>query len=205
MDVDAATLSGRALYDLLVDTVVPRPVAWVLTLSADGAPNLAPFSFFSGVCARPPMLSVSVASKPVLGSDGQRRFVPKDTVSFARERGHFTVHIAPASQREAVASTAADHPPGTDVPALLGLSLNPGSWGPIPWSPDLPVAMECRLEQVVEVGEPVTHMLLGRVLGWHVQDALVDADGRVPSGWDPLARLGISGYLPPRNLQVPRS
>jgi flavin reductase (DIM6/NTAB) family NADH-FMN oxidoreductase RutF len=199
MNIDASTLRGSALYDLLVDTVVPRPVAWVVTLSPDGVPNLAPFSFFNGVCARPPTLSVCVASKPVVQPGGARAFVEKDTTRNARLHGHFTVHIAPAARREEVAGSATDHPAGTDVPALLGLALRPGAWSPVPWSPDLPIAMECRLARVVEVGDPTTHMLLGEILGWHLRDDLVREDGRVPTDWDPLARVGVSGYLPPRD------
>lgn len=198
MNFDAAELRGRRLYELLVDTIVPRPVAWVLTLAPEGTPNLAPFSFFSGVCARPPTLSVSVASKPIV-VDGARRFVEKDTVRNARHHGHFTVHLAPASRRDEVAHTAEDHPPGTDVPAGLDLPSTPGTWGPIPWLADLPVAMECRLVEVVEVGDPANHLLLGEVLGWHVRDGLVGEGGRIASDWDPLGRLGISGYLPPRS------
>jgi flavin reductase (DIM6/NTAB) family NADH-FMN oxidoreductase RutF len=199
VNLDAAALRGRELYGLLVDTIVPRPVAWVLTLSPDGVPNLAPFSFFNGVCARPPTLSVSVASKPMVDASGHRSFVAKDTASFARHHGFFCVHIAPATRREDVASSAVDHPSDVDVPALVGLKTQPGTWGPIPWSPDLPVAMECRLSQIVEVGDPVNHLLLGEVLGWHIRDELVDEDGRMPSDWDPLARLGVSGYAPPRS------
>lgn len=198
MKLESEGRRGRDLYHLLVDTIVPRPVAWVLTLSPDGVPNLAPFSFFSGVCARPPTLSVSVASKAVVGEQGQRRFVPKDTARFAQHHGFFTVHMAPAARQADVASSAADHPAGTDVPRELGLRTEPGRWSPVPWLPDLPVAMECRLAQVVEVGSPPNHLLLGEVLGWHVQDGLVDEDGRIASDWDPLGRLGISGYLPPR-------
>ena len=198
MNLEAEGRRGRDLYHLLVDTIVPRPVAWVLTLSPDGVPNLAPFSFFSGVCARPPTLSVSVASKAAVGPDGARCFVPKDTARNARHRGFFTVHLAPASRVEEVGFTAADHPAGTDVPGALGLRAEPGRWSPVPWLPDLPIAMECRLAQVVEVGSPPNHLLLGEVLGWHVEDALVDEEGRIASDWDPLGRLGISGYLPPR-------
>ncbi len=197
MIVDAATRSGRELYQLLTDCVVPRPVAWVSTLSPDGVPNLAPFSFFSGVCSRPPIVSIAISSKPV-GSRGARSFVQKDTVRNALHHDALVIHLVPAARHEQVSETAKDHPAGEDIPELLGLETCAGSFQAAPRLLGVPVALECRVERIVEVGEPATHLLLARVLGAHVLDELVDEDGRVHTTWDPLARLGIDGFVPPR-------
>lgn len=197
MIFDPTTGSGRAAYELLTDCVVPRPVAWVTTLSPEGVLNLAPFSFFNGVCARPMVLSIAISSKP-LGPRGARSFVAKDTVRNALHHDALVVHVAPASRQGEVSRTAEDHAAGTDVPALLGLDAVPGTFQRVPRLAGLPVALECRVERVVEVGDPVTHLLLARVLGVHVRDELVGEGGRVSTTWDPLARLGVDGYYPPR-------
>ncbi|MCP4871947.1 MAG: flavin reductase family protein [Proteobacteria bacterium] len=195
MKIAAGDLSGRDRYLRLIDTIVPRPIAWVLTLSPTGVPNLAPFSFFNGVVARPPIVSVSVGAKPVTDADGGRRYVDKDTTRNIRHHGAFVVHLAPHGRADQVQRSAEDHPDGTDVPDLLGLEAVPSTWVDVPRLSALPIAMECRLHQIVPVGEPAASLILGEVLGWHVHDELVDADGRVAAGaWDPLARLGIDGY-----------
>jgi len=192
--VAADALNGRERYQALIDSILPRPVAWVLTLAEDGVPNLAPFSFFSGVCARPPVVSIAISSKPV-GAGREREFVEKDTTRNARRSGGLVVHIASADLAAAVQETAADHPAGTDVPALLGLETAPGVWGDVPWLPGLPVAMECRLHDVIEVGSPATHLVLAEVLGWHFRDGVVGPDGRPNvAGVDPVARLGVDRY-----------
>jgi len=199
VDVSASELSGRQAYGLLVDSIVPRPVAWVTTLGPAGETNLAPFSFFSGVTARPPIVSISVASRPERSPGEQRAFVPKDSARNIQERGEFVVHLAPASWVERVQRSAEDHPPGTSVPELLGLRTAAGSWVGVPRLVDAPISMECRLERVVTVGRPETYLVLGEVLGWHVKDELLDEEGRAWAlRWDPIARLGVDGYVPPR-------
>ncbi len=195
MKIDASALSGKQRYWTMIDTIVPRPIAWVLTLAPDGVPNLAPFSFFNGVCARPPIVSIAIGSKPVDDGAGGRRFVDKDTTRNTRHHGAFVVHLAPAARAAEVQRTAEDHPAGTDVPDLLGLGTVPGTWTDVPRIDALPIAMECRLHEIVPVGSPTTSLLLGEVLGWHVHDDLVDDEGRIRvEGWDPLARLGVDRY-----------
>ena len=193
MRIDPAEQAGARLYGLLTDSIIPRPIAWITTLSAGGVPNLAPFSFFTGVTARPPTLAVCIAAKRVVHPDGTSGFVLKDTARFISERGEFVVHPAPAGRMHAVDRSAENHREGVDVPALLGLKLAPGCRVAVPRLADLPVAMECRLDRIVSVGDPPTSMVLGEILCWHVDDRLLDADGRI-AAWDPLARLGVDGY-----------
>ena len=137
MPLDVAALSGRQAYDLLIDCVVPRPVAWILTLDPEGIPNLAPFSFFNAATARPPTISVAVSAKP-----SEAGFVAKDTVRNLLHHGAFVVHLATALDAGAVSRSAEDFPAGTDVPAHLGLDLLPGAFGPIPRLAGAPVALE---------------------------------------------------------------
>jgi flavin reductase (DIM6/NTAB) family NADH-FMN oxidoreductase RutF len=191
----ASELSGREAYSLLIDSIVPRPVAWVTSVSRDGAVNLAPFSFFSGVSTRPPIVSLAIASKPSADSGGVRTFVPKDTTRNIAQSGEYIIHLAAANLESQVLRSAEDHPPGTDVPALLGLETVPGDWVGVPRLVAAPIAMECRMETIIEVGDPSTYLLLGEVIGWHVDDALVDEDGRIwADRWRPLTRLGVDGF-----------
>jgi len=195
MRKSASELSGREAYSLLIDSIVPRPVAWVTSVSRDGAVNLAPFSFFSGVSTRPPIVSLAIASKPSEDSGGRRTFVPKDTTRNIAQRGDYIIHLAGAGLESQVLRSAEDHPPGTDVPELLGLKTVPGDWVDVPRLVAAPIAMECRMETLIEVGDPSTYLLLGEVIGWHVDDALVDEDGRIwADRWGPLTRLGVDGF-----------
>jgi len=191
----SAELSRRESYALLLDSIVPRPVAWVTSLDKEGAVNLAPFSFFNGVSASPPIVSLAIASKPSQDEAGDRTFVPKDTTRNIAQRGDYIIHLVPATFQPLVLRSAEDHPAGTDVPQLLGLETVPGDWVSVPRIVGLPIAMECRMETLIEVGDPSTYLLLGEVLGWHVEDSLLDEEGRIwAERWGPLSRLGVDGF-----------
>ncbi len=195
MQYPAAGLSQREAYHLLIDSIVPRPIAWVSTLSAEGVPNLAPFSFFTGVSARPPTLALSIASLVTRAPDGSRQVRPKDTLANLRGNGEFIVHAVPSVCSSQVLRTAERHPPEVDEIDLVQFETVPGSWTKPLRIPSLPVAMECRLLQEVPLGDPPTTLIVGEILGWHVDDAMVGEDGRVYSArWKPLGRLGVEGF-----------
>ncbi|KAB2664916.1 MAG: flavin reductase family protein, partial [Verrucomicrobia bacterium] len=104
MQLDPEALSVRDLYQWLIHTVVPRPIAWVSTLDAAGRPNLAPFSFFTAVCARPPTLMFCPAN--------DRFGRPKDTLANIEATGEFVVNLVPFALAEKMNATAATLPPG---------------------------------------------------------------------------------------------
>ena len=193
--IDAATLSGRRAYQLLIDTIVPRPIAWVTTMSPDGVPNLAPFSFFTGVTARPPTLALSIAQRTERAPDGRRALHDKHTVANLRASGELIVHIPSRRHRDQVVASGEALPADPQELVALGFSdIQPGTWVDVPRLGEAAVAMECRVEQIVPVGEPPVSLVLARVLGWHVREDLL-VDGRIPAaGIDPLARLGVDGY-----------
>ena len=204
MKCAADELSGKELYSILIDSIVPRPVAWVTTLGPEGEINLAPFSFFSGVSARPPIVSLAISSRPRREQEdpkrptlmaGDPRFVAKDTLRNIVKNGDYVIHLMPATSAQLVADSAQDFPEGTDVPGTLGLETVASEWVRTPRLAEAPIAMECRMDSVVEVGKPSTYLLLGEVIGWHVDDRLVDDAGRIwANRWSPLARLGIDGF-----------
>jgi flavin reductase (DIM6/NTAB) family NADH-FMN oxidoreductase RutF len=186
--VDARELSGREAYRWMVDTIVPRPVAWITSLSSEGVVNLAPFSYFSGVCSRPPTLAVSIANK----RGGQ----PKDTLHNIRQRGEFVVHIAATQQAQQLNASAVEAPPTVSEAGLLGLELLPSARIDVPRLAEARVAMECRCSRIIDHGDgPGVGLVLGEILCWHVEPALLRKDGRLPAvNLDPLARLGGQDY-----------
>lgn len=194
MIIDADRLSGRRAYELLIDCIVPRPIAWITTVSSQGVPNLAPFSFFMGVTARPPTLAVSIAAKAVRTEAG-RTFEDKHTLANLRASGELIVHIPSKQHGDQVRASGKDLPPDPAELAQLGFTdVQPGTWVDVPRLGEAAVAMECRVEQLVPVGAPAAHLVIARILGWHVDDALL-RDGRIPvAGLDPLGRLGVDGF-----------
>ena len=92
MDVNASELAYRELYNLVLSSVGPRPIAWVSTLSKSGQPNLAPFSFFNCVCMDPPLLAFAPGLRPPK-KEGQVDGEPKDTLRNVRETKEFVVNV----------------------------------------------------------------------------------------------------------------
>ncbi len=195
MQSAAGDLSRREAYFMLIDSIVPRPIAWVTTISEDGVPNLAPFSFFTGLSAKPPTLVLSIASRVSRSDDGGRQARPKDTLANLRAGGEFIVHSALGALRDSVLQSAENHPPEVDEISLLGFETTPGTWTSVPRIAALPLAMECRLLEEFSFGDPPTTLVIGEVLGWHVDDEMIGDDGRFYSSrWGPLGRLGVEGF-----------
>jgi flavin reductase (DIM6/NTAB) family NADH-FMN oxidoreductase RutF len=175
-------LSPAAAYHLLTSVVLPRPVAWILSLNPDGSHNLAPFSFFNCVCADPPLLMVSIA---------RRGGLPKDTARNLRERPDFTVNLPSRDQAAWVQASAADFPHGESEVAALGLAVTSSLHVSAPRLADAPVQLECRVERLLELGNGPVDLVLGRILEVHVRADALDERGRpLPEALDPLARLG---------------
>ena len=162
-------------YKMLTAVVVPRPIAWVSTVSADGVPNLAPHSFYSVACARPPIVSFTSVGK-------------KDTLRNVRETGEFVVNLATARLLDDVNDSAARFAPDQSEPERLGIPLEPSVRVRPPRVVASPVSIECRLHSATELGDSTL------VLG-DVQLITVDPDVLV-DGYpdyallDPLSRLG---------------
>lgn len=194
--LSASELRGAARYRLLIDTICPRPIAWVGTVDLEGNRNLAPFSFFNGVSSRPPIISIAIAAKVERHADGSRTSRDKDTLANMRATQHFVVHPAPDSLWREVHASGAALPPTVDEAEHCGLEWSEGTWGPAPRLAAAPVALECKVHKLIEVGvSPSTTLVLGEVLGWHLAEGLRDESGRISAtGWGPLGRLGVDGY-----------
>ena len=136
---DFRTLGPRERYKLMIGAIVPRPIALVTTLSPQGIPNAAPFSFFNCLSADPPILALGVENHPDM------RF--KDTARNIRETEVFTVNIVSRAIAEAMHVTAAKFPPEIDEIAAAGLTARPGSAVPCPWMAEAPADITAHREE----------------------------------------------------------
>jgi flavin reductase (DIM6/NTAB) family NADH-FMN oxidoreductase RutF len=179
-DLDPAEAGVRAFYQLLTSVVVPRPIAWVSTRSADGIDNLAPHSFFTVSCVDPPMIQFTSVGR-------------KDSLRNAVETGEFVVCLATEPLFEQVNASGTDFPAGVSEFAAVGLTAEPSTVVAPPRVAESPVALECRLHQALELGDST--VVIGRVVHASIAADVFDGDtthGNLPDigKLRPLARLG---------------
>lgn len=191
MRILSSDLRGKHIYRLMTSLVVPRPIAWVGSRSSDGVDNLAPFSYFMAVSSKPPALAISVARAG--------RGVLKDTAANILETGVFTVSMVPRALGEAMVRTSLRWPEETSEFEAAGLRAVPGDVVAAPRPAAAPATMGCRLLHHHDL--ETTHLLVGEVLAFHLDDALLvtgrDGNPEIDSKkLDPLGRLGGDLYLP---------
>jgi len=192
MYLELSELTPGQVYGRMIETLVPRPVAWVLSRNANGTLNLAPFSYFNAVCSDPPLVMLSIGKKP----DGSE----KDTRVNIRERKHFVIHIAHREMVEAVTASSATLPAGESELERLGLQTAAFEGSPLPRLVDCRIAYACERYEIRELGPKAQAVILGRVDRLFIDDAVLvaDADGRVrvaAERVDPIGRLGGSEYV----------
>jgi flavin reductase (DIM6/NTAB) family NADH-FMN oxidoreductase RutF len=184
-DIPAGDLGAEQSYRLLTGLVVPRPIAWVTTLSTAGVVNLAPFSHFTFVSPKPPMLAISV---------GRKGETYKDTATNILRREEFVVHIADSTLVKPLHESADEHPPEVSEAELLGLATVPSLHVAVPRLVAPPVAMECRLRHCIEFGETRSRLLVGEVLVFRLRPDLL-RDGKVDTRrLDPIGRIAGPKY-----------
>jgi flavin reductase (DIM6/NTAB) family NADH-FMN oxidoreductase RutF len=195
--VDPATLSSGEAYAWQTATILPRPIAWVATLNEDRSANLAPFSFFTGVSSDPPTCLICV-SRRRRQPDGARP--PKDTWRNIERTGEFAIHVVSDALGHQMNLTSREVPYGTDEITEAGLTKIACDKVAAPRIAEAPVAMECKLERIVEIGRTGTAVIIGEILLWHVRDDLI-VDGRIdPHRLDAIGRMGGSSYVRTRDL-----
>jgi flavin reductase (DIM6/NTAB) family NADH-FMN oxidoreductase RutF len=185
--LDAAGLDSAAAYRLLVGCVVPRPVAWITTLDADGRVNAAPFSSYNYVATSPPMLAVNIAKR---AGDGAR----KDSAANILARREFVVNVANEAMIEPMHASAFEYPAEVSEVEALGLSLLPSRLVAPPRIAGTPVQMECRLDQAVTLGRGVNTLYIGEVVAFHLAHEVFDGSRVDAARMRPLARLGGPYY-----------
>lgn len=161
---DFATIAAQDRYKLLVATVGPRPIAWVVSQDRNGLTNAAPFSFFNVVSGEPPLV--------IIGIGGRKPGDAKDTGNNIRETGQFVVNLVSDANAEAMNITAIDFPHDVNEIAEARLTTLPSSKIKPPRIAESPVAFECETHMLLDVGIDRT-LILGRVVAIHVHDDCV--------------------------------
>ncbi len=185
MKINPAPMPPQDIYRLLTGMVVPRPIAWVTTLSAAGIVNLAPFSCFTFVSSKPPMIGINV---------GLRSGEQKDTARNILEGKSFVVNIGDETMVEKVHLSAVAHPYDVSETTLLDLETAPSDRVPVPRLAAAPISMECALRHDIAFGETGSKFLVGEVLMFHVRDGLCENNKIDTRQLRPLCRIGGPNY-----------
>ncbi|VXC14546.1 flavin reductase family protein [Nocardioides sp. AX2bis] len=177
-------------YPLLNSIVVPRPIAWVSTRSAAGVGNLAPHSFFTVACVDPPLVSITSVGA-------------KDTLRNVQETGEMVISLANRPLLEAINGSSAPYDPDVDEAEAVGLEMAPSTNVSVPRVAASPASLECTLHSVQELGN--SWLILGRVVGIHVDDAVMQDGHPEFSLMEPLSRLGRNEWgLPNEVVKIDR-
>ncbi|MDQ0619593.1 flavin reductase family protein [Arthrobacter globiformis] len=183
-DFSPAELSSAEFYRLLTAVVVPRPIAWVSSTSAEGVDNLAPHSFFTVASVTPPIIQFTSVGR-------------KDSLRNITERGEFVVNLAPAEFMAEVNATGTSFPPDVSEFDAAGVTREPGLTVTVPRVAESPVALECRLHSTQEIGDCV--LVFGEVTHAAVSTGVLEGSHPRIDLLGPLARLGRDewGHLGP--------
>lgn len=194
MQLDPQELSVRDLYSWMVQLITPRPIAWVSSQSSDGVSNLAPYSFFNGVGANPPLVMFCPANN--------RLGEAKDTLRNVKQTGEFVVNVVTEAVAEQMNQTAAEYDPTTDEFAAAGLPKAASVKVRVPRVEHCKAAMECRVHQILELGQGPggANLVIGQIVWLHVADELInDEDQFLSEKLDTVGRMGGNFYTRTRD------
>jgi flavin reductase (DIM6/NTAB) family NADH-FMN oxidoreductase RutF len=188
LSIDPASLSERENYKFLIGSIIPRPIAFVTTISKDGVLNGAPFSYFNIVSSNPPMISLSIQRS----SERQ-----KDTARNIIESKQFVVHIVDEQNVEKINKTAANLPPDESEIDLANLTPVESVKISVPGVKEAKIRMECSLEHSLELGgsdTPGCDLIIGKVVQFHIESDIYE-NGRIdPRGLSAVSRLAGNYY-----------
>lgn len=188
LSIDPVSLSERDNYKFLIGSIIPRPIAFVTTISKDGVINGAPFSYFNIVSSNPPMISLSI-----LRPSGRQ----KDTARNIIESKEFVVHIVDEQNVDKINKTAANLPPEESELELAKLTPVKSMKISVPGIKEAKIRMECSLEHSLELGGTVTpgcDFIIGKVVQFHIEESIYE-NGRIdPRGVAAVSRLAGNNY-----------
>lgn len=187
--IDPSSQATEDIYKLMIGMIVPRPIAFVSTLDAQGIRNLAPFSYFTACSANPPVVCFCASARP-----GPR--LHKDTLENIRVTGEFVVNIVSEDFAEKMNATSVEAPPEIDEFAVSGLTPLASELVKPPRVAESRVQMECRLRQIVVVSEKPGggSLILGDVLRFHIQEELLTGYRIDPDKLRAIGRMGGPTY-----------
>lgn len=188
LSIDPANNTERENYKFLIGSIIPRPIAFVTTISKDGVLNGAPFSYFNIVSSNPPMISLSIQR-----TSGKQ----KDTARNIIESKEFVVHIVDEQNVEKINKTAASLPPDQSEIELANLTPVDSVKISVPGVKEAKIRMECKLEHALELGgldSPGCDFIIGKVVQFHI-DCDIYENGRInPRGLAAVSRLAGTNY-----------
>jgi flavin reductase (DIM6/NTAB) family NADH-FMN oxidoreductase RutF len=192
MIVDLQELAPGQVYFHMIQALVPRPIAWVLSENQSGRFNLAPFSYFNAVCSDPPLIMLSVGQRAQGGH--------KDTRVNIEQRRDFVVHIAHREMLQALNASSAERPPEVSEVDELELETEDFPGSRLPRLADCRIAMGCECYRIDEIGRAPQSLILGLVKRLYVSELVAEHDqrGRLQIDarrLDPLGRLGADQYM----------
>lgn len=164
MRFDLEQLDKTTAYKLLAATVMPRPIAWIVTKDEEGGLNAAPYSFFNAMGSNPPTVAIGLLADPEKGF--------KDTAKNILDTGEFVVNLVPERLVKAMNVTALNAPRGMDELSIAGLATTPSVHIAPPRISDSPVSFECVSHSSVVTGPDQT-IVIGRVLAVHIDDKYI--------------------------------
>jgi flavin reductase (DIM6/NTAB) family NADH-FMN oxidoreductase RutF len=188
LSIDPNQNTERENYKFLIGSIIPRPIAFVTTISKDGVLNGAPFSYFNIVSSNPPMISLSIQRS------GLRQ---KDTARNIIESKQFVVHIVDEQNVEKINKTAANLPPDESEIELASLTPVESVKITVPGVKEAKIRMECSLEHSIELSgtdTPGCELIIGKVVQFHI-DSDIYENGRInPRGLAAVSRLAGNNY-----------
>jgi len=202
MLIDPQKQTFKENYKLMIGSIVPRPIAFVSTISKDGIHNLAPFSFFTGITSDPPTVCFSPTRR---GTDGEA----KDTLINIQGTGEFVINMVNENIVNEMNETATEFPPDVDEFEASGLTAVPAAIINAPLVKESPISFECKKMQVIEIGKAQAgggFLVIGEIVMFHISDDLLE-NGRINTALlNPVGRLAGAEYkvpeLPARDNQI---
>jgi flavin reductase (DIM6/NTAB) family NADH-FMN oxidoreductase RutF len=185
--VDPKLVPAPIAYQILTGSVIPRPIGFISSISAEGIVNLAPFSFFNAICGEPPMVMFCP----------MRRRPPKDTLLNVTATREFVANIVSREMAEAMNLTAGEYTAEVNEFEVSGLTPVASQMVRPPRVAESPVSMECKVTQIIEVSEKPWggSLVIGEVVLFHVRDNIIGKDMVIdPGKLNPVARLGGPSY-----------
>jgi flavin reductase (DIM6/NTAB) family NADH-FMN oxidoreductase RutF len=197
MEFDPEKIPARAVYNLLIGLVAPRPIALVTSMDEEGRLNAAPFSSYNYLCTDPPVVGIGVMNKPA------EHFVPKDTARNIRRTGEFVVNVVTEDLLQQMNICATDFPADVDELEMAGLETVASTHVKVPRIAQAHAALECKEFQTIEIGR--SRIVMGRVVGFYIEDQFVDPAGPyvLAEELHALGRMnGLGSYVRTRDAFV---
>ena len=195
MIYDPISLPFQEIHKLMIGSIVPRPIAFVSTISKDQINNIAPFSYFNGVCSKPPTVMFAPARR---GWDGSE----KDTLVNIRDTKEFVINIVSENIAEKMVQCSTDFDKEVDEFSISGLKPKKSKKVSPPLLADSKINLECTLNQIIEIGDKSAgggFIVIGTIVLLHINDKIIN-NGRIDiNELKPIGRLAGEWYTKPSN------